>query len=173
MNPMEHVLQQKQILSIRRNHAVEHATLNILARRYPQYSLSGYSDTAGFFVFGNVPENDLFTAAEEAVRRMNDGENNLAIHPYCGTNYVTMGAAAGLAAWLGMLGVKNNWRDKFDRLSLVITLSTLALIVAQPLGPKVQRNITTTASMGPLKIMGIEKVSRGKRPIFRIRTNPI
>lgn len=170
MNPFQQLLHQKQILSIRRNHSLEHATLNILARRFPSISLAGYSDPGGFTVYGEIPQNELEEAAQEALRRMNDGESNLAIHPHCGTNYVTIGIAAGFASWLGMLGMKNNWKDRLDRLSLVVTLSTLAAILAQPLGPKVQRSITTSPSLGSLQIVKIEKILRVAGSIHRIHT---
>jgi hypothetical protein len=170
MNPLQQLLQQKQILSIRRNHSLEHATLNILARRFASISLAGYSDPGGFTVYGEIPQEELEAAAQEALRRMNDGEANLAIHPYCGTNFVTIGLAAGFASWLGMLGMKNNWKDRLDRLSLVITLSTFAAIIAQPLGPKVQRSITTSPTLGTLKIVKIEKILRAVGTVHRIHT---
>jgi hypothetical protein len=170
MNPATMILEEEHILSVRRNHALEHATLNILNRRFPQYHLAGYSHTGGFWVFGEVPTSELRIAAEEALRRLNDGEENLAIHPHCGTNYVTMGIAAGAASWLAALGMKKDWRDRLDRLSLIVTVSTLAMIASQPLGPKVQRNITTAASLGALEIVEVEDISRGNRPIHRVST---
>ncbi len=173
MNPFKSILQQKHILAVRRNHALEHATLNIIARRFPHYRLSGYSDTGGCFIFGEIPQDELQTAAEEALRRLNDGESQLAIHPYCGTNYVVMGAAAGAAAWFALLGMKKSWKDRLDRLSLAVTLSTLAVIMAHPLGPKVQKNVTTSAILGSMQITGIEKISRAVQPIFRIHTKEI
>ena len=124
-------------------------------------------------MFGEIPQEDLKDAAEEAIRRLADGESHLAIHPNCGTNFVTMGVAAGLASWLGMLGAKKDLRDRLDRLSLVITLSTLAVIAAQPLGPKVQRSVTTSAKLGTLQIDRIEKIPRGAHPVFRIHTKSI
>jgi len=40
---------------IRRNHGLEHATLNILSQRFPNQTLAGYSVPAGFYILGDVP----------------------------------------------------------------------------------------------------------------------
>lgn len=170
MNLLKPLLTQKYIQAIRRNHALEHATLNILNRRSPQYSLAGYSDPGGFWVFGEIPTDELSETAHEALRRLSDGESKLAIHPHCGTNYATMGIVAGIATWAVLLGMKKNWRDRLDRLSLAVTVSTVAMIAAQPLGPKVQKSITTDASPHDMEIVKVEDVSRAFRRVHRIHT---
>jgi hypothetical protein len=171
MNLLKPILSEKHVQSVRRNHALEHATLNILRRRAPQYQLSGYSDMHGFWVFGEIPTDELSETAHEALRRLSDGEGQLAIHPYCGTNYAVMGIAAGVATWVVLLGMKKDWRDRLDRLSLAVAVSTLAVVGAQPLGPKVQKHITTEAAPGNLEIEKIEDVSRAFKRVHRIHTN--
>jgi hypothetical protein len=42
------------ISRVQRNHGLEHATLHILSQRYPKQSLSGHSDTGGFWIIGDV-----------------------------------------------------------------------------------------------------------------------
>lgn len=157
----------KPVNRIRRNHALEHATLNILAGQgYPR--LSGYSDWNGFWVIGEVPTEMLQAAANQALQRLATGEAALAIHPHCGTNYVASGAAAGTAAWLVMLG--DNRKDKWSRLPFAIALATLAFIVSRPLGPWLQKKVTTQARMGGLKITEITLYQRGFPTLHRIRT---
>ena len=92
------------ITRTRRNHAFEHASMQLLARRAPGVRMAGYSTPGGFFIIGQVHISDVQEAVNEALARLQKGESGLAIHPYCGTNFVVSGIAAGLAAWLAMLG---------------------------------------------------------------------
>jgi hypothetical protein len=163
------ILDLPAISRIRRNHGLEHATLTILSRRRPSLSLSGISSTGGFLIVGNVETADLQTAAQEALTRMNNGEQYLAVHPNCGTNMVTSGLIAGILAWLGMAGAKDN-KEKRSRLPLVISLVTLSLIYSRPLGPIIQEKITTSGKPKGLQIIEIIPFSMGKLKIHRIVT---
>jgi hypothetical protein len=161
----------KPLLIIRRNHALEHATLNLLAVKGMGQRLAGYSDKDGFWVVGEIPTEVLQAAAQEALTRLRNGENSLAIHPGCGTNYAASGAAAGFAAWIGMLGAGKGFRNKVDRLPMVILLATVALMIAQPLGPYLQREFTTDPKIGNLQITEITRYLRSGTPLHRIRTH--
>lgn len=140
---------------IRRNHALEHATLQILSAKYPHLRLAGYSTPGGFWVIGNITTEDLQLAALEAQTRLKNGESLLAIHPNCGTNFAASGIIAGAAAWLSMLYVGHGFRQKWERLPIVISAVTISLIVAQPIGPYLQEHFTTQADLGDLKVTGI------------------
>lgn len=157
-------------LRVRRNHALEHATLQILSEKKYPHSLAGLSDTRGFFVFGEIDPETLFNAAEEARNRLNKGEHQLAIHPHCGTNFAAAGMVGGVLAWLAMLGVKKDWTDRFDRLVNVITLVTVGMIIAQPLGPKLQEKVTTEANLGDLKVVEVKRMNDQGRPTHRVLT---
>ena len=87
----------------------------------------------------------------DALHRLERGESGLAIHPGCGTNYLTSGAAASLGA-LTVLSIGDR-KARWSRLPDVLIAATLALIVAQPIGPKLQEHITTCADMGDLEIV--------------------
>ena len=137
------ILDMPVLSRIRRNHGLEHATINILSERFPYRRLAGYSFPGGFFILGDIPTADLREAVIQALVRMNNGERHLAIHEHCGTNYVASGFVAGLLAWLGMAGAKSK-RDKVERLPLVIALATFGFIASQPLGPVLQQRITTS-----------------------------
>lgn len=141
---------------IRRNHALEHATLQVLANRKKYPLMAGYSDWRGFWVIGDIQTEDLLSAAEEALKRLNAGESSLAIHPHCGTNYAISGLLAGSAAWAAMAGAGMGWKKKLDRFPLVVTVVTLVLILAQPLGPMAQKKITTCPTPDTLKISSIQ-----------------
>jgi hypothetical protein len=155
---------------IRRNHGLEHAALQILARRQPGRRLAGYSDARGFWVIGSVRTEDLRAAVNEALGRLEGGESRLAVHPNCGTNFAVSGLMAGSAAWLAMLGVKGNFRKHLEHWPVVITLVTLVLILTHPLGPLVQERLTTDGRPRGMRVVGIILRGSGDIPVHRILT---
>jgi hypothetical protein len=158
------------ISRVRRNHALEHATLQILSKKFPGKGLVGNSDMRGFWVFGEVTTEHLQDAVDEALARLRNGEHHLAIHPHCGTNYVTSGVLAGTMAWLGMLGTRRTLRESIDRLPLIMSLVTMALVFAQPLGPLFQSRFTTDPKMGNMQIVEITRYKRRDIPVHRVKT---
>src|SRR4030065_2087683 len=106
------ILELPIISRIRRNHGLEHATLHILANYLPHTMLAGHSDVGGFWIIGDVPSETLHVAVQEAITRLRDGANSLAIHPNCGTNYAAMGSLAGLAGGWCMVGLRRGARGK-------------------------------------------------------------
>ncbi len=155
-NPLTALLALPAVDRTRRNHALEHATLNVLTQRNRQIGLVGRSTPSGFHIYGNVSTEALRDAAAEALARLQDGEVDLAVHPNCGTNFVIAGFAAACAAYLGFVGA-NRWRDRWERMPLVALLSTIAIIAAQPVALLVQRDITTSGEVGALRIAHIER----------------
>jgi hypothetical protein len=164
----QNLLQLKPVLRIRRNHALEHATLNTLAESGQHKMLGGYSDPAGFWIVGAVELEDLQRAADRALARLQAGDAALAISPHCGTNFAISGILAGVLAWLAMLGAGKTWERRLERLPLVIVLSTLGFIAARPLGPILQSRITTLAAPGRMQIQGIDVHQRGALKFHRI-----
>lgn len=155
---------------IRRNHGLEHATLHVLSERHPKLSLAGHSDMGGFWVLGDVSTEELRSAVDEALRRMQAGEHNLAVHPNCGTNYVTAGTMAGVAAALAMFGSGKRARDKVERLPLAASLATLALMAAQPMGLAIQERVTTSGTPESLYVVDVQPSRRGRIQAHRIIT---
>jgi len=155
------ILESKLVSRVRRNHGLEHATLHVLGRSYPSQPLAGHSDINGFWIIGNVTTEDLQSAIAEALQRMRNGEPKLAVHPNCGTNFVTGGVLAGATAGLAMLGAGHRLRDRLDRLPVAIMLATVALILAQPLGLLLQERITTSGQPGDLRVVEIRMIKRG------------
>lgn len=152
MNLLDHPL----ILSTRRNHGLEHATIHVLSAQKPGQPLAGRSTPYGFYLYGDLSDEEAQAAARDALQRLKHGERRLAIHPGCGTNYLTSGAAASLGA-LTVLSVGDR-RARWSRLPDVLIAATLALIVAQPIGPKLQEHITTCADMGDLEIVAVRRL---------------
>lgn len=158
---------------VRRNHGLEHATINLMSKKYPGRSFSGHSDPKGFWIIGEISTDELAEIVQEALKRMNEGEHGLAIHAHCGTNAVTTGVIAGGVAWLATLKRADTFEKKMDRLPWLIMLVTGAVILSQPLGPKVQEKVTTSGVPGNLMIRQIVRYEREfkNRPmIHRIDT---
>src|SRR5512139_1179191 len=147
------LLEYSFILRTRRNHALEHATIHLLTAAKPGRPLAGRSTPYGFYLYGDVSDEDLESAAREALSRLKHGESRLAIHPGCGTNYLASGAAASLGA-LAVLSIGDR-KAHWSRLPDVLIAATLALIAAQPIGPKLQERITTCAAVGDLEISDV------------------
>jgi len=164
------ILDFPMISHIRRNHGLEHATLHMLALKLPNTLFMGHSDTGGFWIIGDVPSETLDAAVQEAIARLRSGEHQLAVHPNCGTNYVTAGALAGLAGASAMLGTGKRWQDKFVRLPLAATLATIALIFSQPLGLLLQARVTTSGDPDSLEVISITQKSQGRMTVHRIQT---
>jgi len=133
------------IAATQRHHALEHATIHILNRRFPSLRVIGWSTNQGFYIHGPVSPASVGQAVAEAIARLRRGETHLAIHPRCGTNLVTSGTLVGAVAFLTML--PGTAKSRRERLPLVLLLSTLAMFLAQPLGLWVQANVTTSSDL--------------------------
>ncbi len=164
------LLESPVISHIRRNHALEHATLHTLAGRLPHAMLVGHSDAGGFWIIGEVPPEMLNAAVQEAMARLRAGEHHLALHPNCGTNFVTAGTLAGLAGAAAMLGSGRRLLDKLGRLPFAAALATMALIVAQPLGMLLQARVTTKGDPGTLEVTSVTHRKQGQLSVHRIST---
>ena len=164
------ILENPVISHIRRNHALEHATLHTLASLLPRTMLMGHSDAGGFWIIGDVTPESLHAAVQEAIARLRAGESHLALHPNCGTNFVTAGTLAGMAGAASMLGSGKRVQDKIARLPMAAALATLALIFSQPLGMLLQARVTTCADLGPLEVTAITHKKQGRLTAYRIQT---
>src|ERR687893_2000626 len=89
---------------LRRNHALEHATIVVMMKREPGRKLSGFSTDEGFYVQGVRSTQEVESAAREALRRLRNGEKGLAIHRNCGTTIVAANLLAAVF-FLGALGL--------------------------------------------------------------------
>lgn len=167
---LSNILEIPVISHVRRNHGLEHATLHMLSGYLPHTMLMGHSDMGGFWIIGDVPSETLHAAVEEAITRLRAGEQQLALHPNCGTNYVTAGALAGLAGAAAMIGSGRRLPDKLARLPFATALATLALIVSQPLGMLLQARVTTSGDPGSLEVTAITHRKQGNLTIHRIST---
>jgi len=170
MPMIDDVLKMDLSMRVRSNHALEHATLHVLQEKGINVRLGGISDGGGFWIFGEVSTDVILDAAQEALARLVGGENELAVHPNCGTNIVVRGLAAGSLAWISMLGTRGKLFRKLRRLPLAVMLGLVGYQIAEPLGPKLQKQITTNADVEGLLIAEVLQHKVYGRTVHRVST---
>ena len=153
-------------LATRRNHALEHATIHMLSRKYADKNLAGHSNPTGFFLFGDLTLEDIRSAIEEAMTRLHAGEKELAIHPGCGTNLATSMVLPATLAWVPFQGTRSN-RWRLLLIPIALMFAVFGYVLSKPLGPWLQRNVTTEADLGNLQVMEIVSVRKG---VYRVVT---
>ena len=137
---------------IRQNHALEHATITILSGMVSDLSISARSSSRGFIIFGDVDLGMLRLALDEALRRLQAGEAELAIHPNCGTNLVIGVSLMALGTMLGM--ASSNTRT---RIATTAASSMAGLAAARPVGEFVQKHVTTLPDLEGVRVTDISR----------------
>jgi hypothetical protein len=160
------ILEFPSYLATRRNHALEHATLKILARKYDDKTLAGHSNPTGFFIFGEIATDDIRNAINEAMTRLRAGEHDLAIHPGCGTNLATSMVLPATFMFVPFQGARSR-RGQLLLLPVALLMGAVGFLLSKPLGPWLQRNVTTEADLGNLQITNITHTRKG---VHRITT---
>lgn len=150
-----------------RNHGLEHGTISLILNRIPHdQPMAGYSIPAGFFVVGDVTTGQISEAANEALLRMQAGEANLAISPFCGTNIV-VGAALATAGTL--IGYRLGGRG-IRGINRAFSNAALAIAASRPIGRIAQQRFTTSADNPSMRIIDITRYQLGKFTIHWIST---
>jgi hypothetical protein len=152
------LLEMPLIKHVRRNHALEHATIHVLTEKHCPCRVVGRSTFSGFRLYGNLTTEMVIEAILEAHARLGAGERHLAIHPNCGTNLVTSGSLAGLATFAVLA---NSKKRRIELLPRALLAATAALILARPIGPQLQAHVTTLADLGDLTIKAVRREERG------------
>lgn len=163
MNPLE----RWPFAAVRRNHALEHATITILSQRNPGLRLVGRSDWSGFTLYGPVSSDEVRAAVDSALKRLQSGEAGLAVHPRCGTNLATGFVLAGLASYAALSGKRRSILQRAVQLALGLTAAS---ILAQPLGETLQERVTTSLDVAKLHVTQIRRLQRGDVVVHRIET---
>lgn len=167
LSPIAQVAQQILLGgAVKQNHALEHATIVLLSRQFPDVRLAGISFAAGFFVFGELPTEVILPTAEEALTLLRTTSPEMAIHERCGTNLAVTGVLTGLAA---MTVAK--MRRPYNTVNNVILATTAALILARPLGLTVQRYVTTQTPNDSMVITGVRALTVFGSPAHFVSTD--
>ena len=153
------------VTQVRRNHALEHATIHVLSRNHPGIHLVGRSDWKGFWLYGEVDTLEVADATMEALERLQRKEHWLATHPRCGTNLATSALLTGSVAYLAAISPARSRLAHFARVASAITLG---LLVGRPLGMAVQRHITTTADVDNVRVHAVLRRMAGQVVVHRV-----
>lgn len=165
------LLDQIPVISqIRRNHALEHATMKILSGRYRGVKMAGVSNPSGFFLVADLPTELVTDAALEAHKRLDAGEEDLAIHPNCGTNSVVSGLLAGAAAFGALVGTSLGKKPKWYNYLLAVAVAVPVYIFSKPLGLMVQKTITTQADQGDSRVKMVTTQKTRRTFLHKITT---
>jgi hypothetical protein len=143
---------------LRRNHALEHATIAVMMEREPGRRLNGFSTDDGFFVQGVRSIAEVESAAREAIRRLQNGEKGLAIHRNCGTTIV---AANLLAAILFLLALGLGLYLGGNIYLMILGSVVLAFALRIPLSLILQRFVTTDADLKNAEVGWVEPAQPG------------
>lgn len=159
---MDHIVRR-----IRRNHGLEHATIHVLSARHKNFSAQANSDHRGFRlnIYGDIGEDQVREAVQQAYARMKGGEAHLAVHPNCGTALLTTATMATLAAQAAVVfeqrrqrATDRNWTILLSSIPSAILAVVVSIIVSRPLGLQLQHHFTTEGDLGELEVVGIRRV---------------
>ena len=151
---------------VRENHALEHATIVLLSKRYPDTRFSGISFARGFFVFGDVPTEAVRPAADQALALLRGAHPEMAIHERCGTNL----AVAGILTSFSAMSVAR-LRRPYNTFNNVMMATTAAMIAARPLGLLVQRYVTTRTPTSNMRIANVARLTPFGSPAHFVTTD--
>jgi hypothetical protein len=167
INPIVQVAQQMLLGgAVKQNHALEHATIVLLSKKYPDVRLAGISFAAGFFVFGDLPTEAILPTAREALTLLRTTSPELAIHERCGTNLAVTAMLTGLSAM-----TVARLRRPYGTANNVILATTAAIILARPLGLSMQRHVTTQTPSASMTITGVKALSLFGTPAHFVSTD--
>ncbi len=138
---------------LRRNHALEHATIVVMMEREPGRRFNGFSDDDGFFVQGVRSKEEVDSAAREAARRLRAGEKKLAVHRNCGTTIVAANLLAAVFFLVALgVGLYLGWSVYL----LILGGIALSLMLRVPLSLLLQRFVTTDADLTNVEVGWVE-----------------
>jgi hypothetical protein len=154
------------LANVRRNHALEHATVSLLLGRVgPDLRVAGRASADGFFLYADAPHALLTECVNEALSRLQRGEAFWAVTPHCGTNIAT----AGILAGLGSAMVLGNGK-RSERLGGAMIASMAAIVISQPVGRWIQKHITTDPDLEGVEVVSVE--TKNER-FYRVRTRRV
>ena len=148
----------KQIVNaVRRNHALEHATISVLLDRLGHHRrVMGRAAPDGFYIYGDVSTENLREFASEGLSRLQGGEAHLAV----------AGLLAGLGSYLALAARG----ERSSGLPGALMAGMLAVVVAQPLGRLAQKHFTTSPELNGVRIVSVESMGGRFASVHKVRT---
>jgi len=137
--------------NIRRNHAIEHATINVLEESAGhRLNVSGLSKEDGFYIAGIQNQEMIEQAAVNGLRLLKSGNCQLAIHRRCGTDVAIANFISAVVFFMLLFST-----GLFSFLNIIVAL-LLSNLVSPYLGEIIQKYFTTSCEVGNMEIVGLE-----------------
>ncbi len=156
------------IRRVRRNHALEHATVTLMLEEGVRGPLGGYSTPYGFFIIGNISTEQLTRIVGDALAMLTGGQKEMAISPHCGTNLAVGAIISGLLTKM-VMGRRKTKRWK--RMPLALAAVVVGALLSKPIGNAIQRRYTTLSEMDGLQVVSISRAWPGDAPrLHRVTT---
>ncbi len=152
---------------VRRNHAIEHATVTLMLERGVRAPMGGYSTPKGFIIWSRAPWQDVSLAARDALDLLKAGNADLAISPYCGTNIVTYVLVGALAARVFSGRNKGFWATFRGAAAALVA----AALLGRPLGRLLQRHFTTLPHVAEVEFGEVRQLLKRPLSVVWIRTS--
>jgi uncharacterized protein YqhQ len=154
--------------NLRRNHAIEHATINVLEQSAGhRLNISGLSREDGFYIAGIQNPEMVEQSAVKGLSLLKQGNCQLAIHRRCGTDVAIANFISALIflVLLFTTGMFSLW-------TIIIAL-LLSNLMSPYLGELVQKYFTTSCNVSNMKVEGLEyEIGRGEADNILLRHFP-
>ncbi len=151
---------------IRQNHALEHATVTILTRKWPDLAVSARSNSRGFTIFAGLDPVLVRACCEEALGRLQAGEAHLALHRNCGTNLAVGTSVAMAGSLFGLTALRMR-----TRVVSAVVSSVAGIVAARPVGILVQRHVTTLPDVHDVRIVSVHSKRLWGRRVVEVLTS--
>ncbi len=102
---------------------------------------------------GALDPEEVLSAANEALQRLQGGQPELAVSPLCGTNIAVAGMLAAATAIIALTA-----GSRRGLLPNAFIASMFAVIAAQPVGRAVQQHLTTCADLEGVAVVGVRDI---------------
>jgi len=137
--------------NLRKNHAIEHATINLLEQKAGhRLNVSGLSKEDGFYISGIQNPEIVEDAAIRGLNLLKQGSCQLAIHKRCGTDMAIANFVSALIFLILLFST-----GMFSILNILIAL-LLSNLISPYLGEYVQKYFTTSCDVANMEIVGLE-----------------
>jgi len=154
--------------AVRRNHAIEHATIAVLLGRLQKRTrIIGRATQDGFYIYGDIPEQHIEDSAREALARLQRGESHLAVSPLCGTNIVVTAVATAIVSAIAIGG-----GNRMLKLPNAILATLAAVVASRPLGSLIQKYVTTSPEVDGMQIISVQPLREWTPNLHKVTTAP-
>ena len=148
----------RSLMNTPKIHALEHATIAVLASRFNRKKFSGLSLPFGFFLIGEASIEEVRDAFDIALSRLKVGETELALSKNCGTNIAVTGALCTLTAIAALSGTKST-KERMKRFDLLALSLGFLSRIGPELGMLAQKEITTDPNVAGLNVTEIKQTT--------------